>query len=119
MQRWEILIDAASKTCGSQNKLAATLGITGPNMSQARNGRRRLTTDQVARMAEIVGVPAAEVWLAQEDYRNPFRVIETAAVAILSVLFLFTLPSESRASARVSDAVAGIDHTISERPPYT
>ncbi|MDL2337081.1 MAG: hypothetical protein QFE16_04490 [Pseudomonadota bacterium] len=103
MQRWETLIDEASRTVGNQSTLAKRLGIARENMSQARHGKRRLTTDQVAQIAEIVGVPAAEVWLAQEDYRNPFRVIETALIAGMSALFLFALPSDSRAAARTYD----------------
>lgn len=119
MQRWESLIDKGAELSGGQNALGRRLGIGASQMSSAKTGRLRLTKTQLAALAEIVGVPAADVWLAQEDYRNPFRVIETAAIAILSVLFLFTLPSESRASARVSAESPAIAHTVSERPRYT
>ncbi len=110
MQRWEVLIDKAAAACGGPTGLGRKLGISPQQTNDARRGRKRFTTAQVAAIAEIVGVPAAEVWLAQEDYRNPFRVIETAAIAVLSALSLFTLPSESQAAARLSEKSAVIDH---------
>ena len=101
MEQWVSLIDKAAKLSGSQTALAERMGMVRTQISDAKHGRLKLNPERIAKLAEIVGIPAAEVWLAQEDYRNPFRVVETAAVAILAALFLFTLPSESRASARV------------------
>ena len=114
MQQWTTLIDKAESISGGQTALARRLGVAKTQVNDAKHGRRKLNADRVAVMAEILGIPAAEVWLAQEDYRNPFRVIETATIAVLSALFLFTLPSESRASARVSDESSEIVHVTVE-----
>lgn len=119
MTKWEALIDEAAEKCGGQNALGRRLGIPASRMSDARHGRKRLNREHVAEVASILNISAADLWLAQEDLKNPFRVVETALVALMSALFLFTLPSESRASARVSAESPGIAHAVSEQPRYT
>lgn len=113
MQQWTTLIDKAEQICGGQKALAARLGVANTQVSDAKHGRRKFNDDRVAVLAEIVGVPASDVWLAQEDFRNPFRVVETAVIAILTAVFLLTLPSESQASARVYSASAAQAHIVS------
>lgn len=115
MEQWQLLIDRAASLCGSQNKLAARLNLTSANMSSARNCRRRLSTDQLEALAEILRTDPAEIWLAQEAARNPFRqsaagALATVLIAIVSMALAFALPSESQALARLSARSAVIVH---------
>lgn len=48
-------IDTAARIVGSQNKLAALLGMPGPNLSEIRKGKRACPLSIRAQIAQIAG----------------------------------------------------------------
>lgn len=103
MHPWETLIDDAARLCGSQNELARRIGATGPNLAQAKAGRRPINRQQLESLADILGLDPAELWRAQElanmERRNPFRRSVAASMAALIAVILSGLaPADSRAA---------------------
>ena len=82
--------------------------IAPPRVSEWKAGRRKPTLAQAKVLAVVTGASFQE--LAEElaemeatpGQRELFRGLTTAAAAVLSVLVLFTLPSESQAAVRAS-----------------
>lgn len=80
------LIDAASKSAGSQNALARKLGVSSGRVSDWRKGRQHCPDEKIARMAEIAGLPVEETWHAVAWHRlgKVFRASLAGAVAIIA-----------------------------------
>lgn len=55
------LIDKAAKTCGSDKKLSAVMGINRTLISDWRHGRKRCAPEDVAVMADLAGLDA-QAW---------------------------------------------------------
>lgn len=83
-------------------------GVSAARVSDWKHGRRSPTTAQAKVLAIVTGEPfgpmAEEIAMreATPKQREFFRAMTPAAIAVLSVLVLFTLPSESQASARAA-----------------
>lgn len=55
MQELSTLIDKASVICGSDSALARRLGVHQPDVAQMRSGKRTITPETAAELADIVG----------------------------------------------------------------
>ncbi len=56
MKQVELLLDKASKMCGSDKALAQRLNITPPDVCQMRSGKRTITPETAAELADIARV---------------------------------------------------------------
>jgi transcriptional regulator with XRE-family HTH domain len=64
MQYVEPLIDRAAKVCGSDDALAKRLGTARPNISLMRAGKRAISPETAAELADIAGEDAREAAIA-------------------------------------------------------
>lgn len=55
MQELKTLIDKASEKCGSDTALAKRMGVDQPSISQMRAGKRTVTPETAAELADIAG----------------------------------------------------------------
>lgn len=55
MQALQTLIDEASRLCGGSRELANRLGVDDSLVSHMKSGRRRVTPETAAKLAEILG----------------------------------------------------------------
>lgn len=102
MDTWKNLIDRAAVLCGSQNQLAVAIGSTSSNLAGAKTGQRPLTTEQIQRLAHILRMSPADVWLIAQDARNPFRSKSSrVAEGVLQMVMAVIL-----SAARSPDALA-------------
>lgn len=60
MQALISLIDKASEMCGSDSALAKRMGIYQPDISALRNGRRPMSPEIAAELADIAGEDARQ-----------------------------------------------------------
>lgn len=112
MHRIQTLIDKASKVCGSQNALAAHLGIESGNLSRAKHGKRPFTREQIEALSVLVNEDAGDVWELQEianmARRNPFRTTFSDALLVFLRDPVQTL--KNRARRREDQASTLNDH---------
>ena len=80
MTIWKGLIDIAAEKCGGQNSLARRLGISSGNLSAAKIGIRPLAKEHIQELATILEEEPAQIWLAAQDARNPFRQGQNMAI---------------------------------------
>ena len=62
MKSVEALIDEAAAICKTKRALASRLGLSEQNLQGVYKGRRHLTAEQAAWLADILGKDAAQVW---------------------------------------------------------
>ena len=55
MQALKTLIDTASKLCGSDTELAYQLGVHNTLISHMRSGKRNVTPETAAKLAQLLG----------------------------------------------------------------
>ena len=80
-------MDRAIEIAGSQNKLAAQLGIPGPNLSEMRTGKRPCPIGIRARIASIAGHDTTRAILeGLADKLDPTDEYEKQALLQLSAL---------------------------------
>lgn len=91
------VIDKAAEICGGKNELARRIGMTPGNLSAAKTGKKALPAEHVAAIAQIVNIPAAELWLIAQDARNPFRARELAGIGIAAVILSACFSGNSEA----------------------
>lgn len=96
MQSLERVIDKGAEICGGQNALARFLGIEKANLSAMRAGKRPIPDAKLEKLAKLVGIDPAQVWLIAQDARNPFR---TKAAAVAAALALGTAARRRRGRA--------------------
>lgn len=65
----ETIVDKAIKVCGGQKELAARLGITQPDVSALRSGKRPLSPEIAAEMADVAGMDAREAAISAIIFR--------------------------------------------------
>lgn len=115
LARIKRLIDAASETCGGQNKLAAAIGYPKGVLSNWASGREPCPAKAQAAMAHFAGLDAVEVMALAtvEHERNPQRkealiralgkrFAPVGAVACFA-LFATATPAPTQAHSLTSD----------------
>ena len=70
MEYAKSLIDKASQTCGSDKALAERMGIYPADISHLRAGKRPLSPELAAELADIAGEDAREAAIAAIIMRN-------------------------------------------------
>jgi len=70
MEYAKTLIDKASKVCGSDKALAERMGIYAADISHLRAGKRPLSPELAAELADIAGEDAREAAIAAIIMRN-------------------------------------------------
>ena len=70
MEYAKTLIDKASKICGSDKALAERMGIYAADISHLRAGKRPLSPELAAELADIAGEDAREAAIAAIIMRN-------------------------------------------------
>jgi DNA-binding transcriptional regulator YdaS (Cro superfamily) len=104
----ETLIDKASKACGNDTKLAKRLGISVQVMSDLRTGRRTITPETAAELADIAGDDAREAAIAaiierSKGTRREGRlrdVLGKALAAGVAGMLVFSYSGDSISSTR-------------------
>jgi hypothetical protein len=119
VNQWETLLDRAAEMCGSQAALALRLDVNPAIVSLSKQGKGRLTEGHLARLAELLGCDASELWELQEvanmPRRNPFKKQLSQA---LGAFFLVSLSGcsignfASVSSAYVAKAASPALHIV-------
>jgi DNA-binding transcriptional regulator YdaS (Cro superfamily) len=82
------LIDEAAAIAGSQNKLAAAMGVTSGNVSEWRSGARHCPDKHVLQMARIAGRPPVRT--ALEVYKERLgELAKTLAIGAAAIMLSF------------------------------
>jgi len=110
MEPVETLIDKASKKCGGDTKLANRLGVPKSVVSELRHGKRTLTPETAAELADIAGVDAREAAIAAiidraRGTRREGRIREVLGKALVAGVAGMSVFSYS------GDSISGTFHT--------
>lgn len=118
MDSLEALIDKASLLCGSQNALATYLGETSSNISKVRHGKRPMPAHQIERLAKLLDMEAADVWLIAQDARNPFKASAPGALASLLAACLIGVLSLAPVEKSFAGSTSYSDQKLTARTLY-
>lgn len=110
MKLAETLIDNAVKICGSQAELARRVGVHAPDISKLRAGKRTLTPELAALIADEAHMDARQAYIdagIERDLANPnggrlANVLGKALAAGVAAVLLFSyadLPISAMESA--------------------
>lgn len=107
-------IEAGSEKAGSLTALGWKLGVSQPNMSHAKAGRKPLPTSAIVQLAEFIGADLRAVIAANElvsekdaakrDFWKPYlQHAKAAAIAgLVIVSIFFVTPPNADASPNLS-----------------
>ncbi len=120
MEYVQPLIDKAAKVCGSDTELAKRLGTARPNISLMRAGKRAISPETAAELADIAGEDAREAAIAAmiENAKGTRRegvlrdILGKAQAAGVAAVLAFSYSGDSM-SATDSVAKAG----TMDKPP--
>lgn len=117
-------IDEATLLCDPPTKreLAKRIGTTPPNLSTAAACKHKLTADQIAALAAIVGQHPGILWRTQAieyiDRKNPFMKGRATLAALIQafmtsiLLVLVCAPSPSHASEKSDKSAVDTPHIV-------